>query len=339
MKTETITYSKLIREKKQLSAEEAYNMQTAILRGALDTKEMVKIFRAMGKRYPSVEMMEGIIKATRESMIPVEIKADALDIVGTGGDGMRTFNISTVAAFVCAACDVPVVKHGSRSASSRCGSADVLEALGVNIILSSDQAVRCFNEIGMVFLFAQRFHPAMKNVAEARTQYGKRTYFNILGPLVNPAGVSHQLLGVFDNKITSLMGEASVKAGIKRLWAVRSRDGMDEISIFSSPKVMQFSPKEPAGSPMKFRYRKHKGDISEIQISNVTESAKIILDVLNNRATDVQMQMVVINAAAGLMTFGKTDNLKEAKAMAMEAIESGRALDKLNQLIAKSNYV
>ena len=314
-------------------------MQNAILRGSLDTQELIKIFKAIGKRYPTIEEMDGIIKATRESMIGVDIKTDALDIVGTGGDGLRTFNISTVASVVCAACDVPVVKHGSRSASSRCGSADVLEALGVNIVLSSDRAVECFNQIGIVFLFAQRFHPAMKSVAEARKEYGKRTYFNILGPLVNPAGVSHQTLGVFDKKITSLMGEAAVKAGVKRLWAVRSNDGMDEISLFSLPKIVEFSKESPTGNERKIKYKLHKGSLAEIQIENVTQSAKIILDILNNKGTEVQTQTVIINAAVGLMTFGKTDNLNEAKAMAAEAIKSGKALKKLNQLIAVSNNV
>jgi anthranilate phosphoribosyltransferase len=334
-----ISYSKLIKEKKRLSAQEAYQMQNAILRGSLDNKELVKIFSAMGRRYPTQEEMEGIIKATRESMIEVPIKTDALDIVGTGGDGLRTFNISTVASVVCAACDVPVIKHGSRSASSRCGSADVLEALGVNIVLSSDHAVECFNELGFVFLFAQRFHPAMKNVAEARKQFGKRTYFNILGPLVNPAGVSHQTLGVFDKKITSLMGEAAVKAGVKRLWAVRSNDGMDEISLFSLPKIVEFSKQSPEGSKKKIKYKLRRGSLAEIQITNVTQSAKIILDILNNKATEIQTQTVIINAAVGLMTFGKADDLEVAKEMAAEAIKSGKALKKLNRLIAASNYV
>ena len=339
MKAANNTYSKLIKEKKTLSAAEAYQMQNDILRGKLDNEELVRIFKAMGKRYPSIEMMQGIIKATRESMIPVDIKTDALDIVGTGGDGLRTFNISTVASIVCSACDVPVVKHGSRSASSRCGSADVLEALGVNIVIDSVNAAKCFEEIGMVFLFAQRFHPAMKNVGEARKLYGKRTYFNILGPLVNPAGVSHQTLGVFDSKITSVMGEASVKAGIKRLWAVRSNDGMDEVSLFSLPKVVEYSKQTPYGKPKEIKYKLRRGKLNEIQIENVTQSARIILDVLNNKATEVQTQTVVLNAAVGLMTFGKTNDLDVAKAMAMEAIKSGKALKKLNQLIAISNNV
>jgi anthranilate phosphoribosyltransferase len=293
----------------------------------------------MEGRYPSVEEMNGIISATRESMLAVPVKTDALDIVGTGGDGLRTFNISTLASIVCAACDVPVVKHGSRSASSRCGSADVLETLGINIMLDPKQAVKCFEDIGMVFLFAQRFHPALKNAAEARKQYGKRTYFNILGPLVNPAGVSHQTLGVFDEDIKSLMGEASVKNGIKRLWAVRSNDGMDEISLFSLPSIIEFSGQYPKGNKVDVSYPLHKGKIEDIQINEVGESAKIILDILNNRATEVQTETVIINAAIGLMTFGLTDDLGKAKAIASEAIKSGKALKKLNQLIEVSNHV
>ena len=158
-------------------------MQQGILDGSIKTEELINIFSAMDGRYPSVEEMNGIIAATRSSMLVVPIDNHALDVVGTGGDGMRTFNISTLASIVCAACDVPVVKHGSRSASSCCGSADVLEALGVNIMFDSVQAVKCFEETGIVFLFAQRFHPALKNAAEARKQFGRKTYFNILGTL------------------------------------------------------------------------------------------------------------------------------------------------------------
>ncbi|HWY98191.1 MAG TPA: anthranilate phosphoribosyltransferase [Bacteroidia bacterium] len=339
MSSSSISYSQLIKEKKHLSFQEAYQMQRGILDGSIDTKELVSIFLAMEGRYPSVEEMNGIIAATRESMLSVPIKVDALDIVGTGGDGLRTFNISTIASVVCAACDVPVVKHGSRSASSRCGSADVLEALGVNIMLEPSQAIKCFDDIGMVFLFAQRFHPALKNAAEARKQYGKRTYFNILGPLVNPAGVSHQTLGVFDEEIKVLMGEASVKTGIKRLWAVRSNDGMDEVSLFSLPSIIEFSGQYPKGNKVDISYPLHKGRIEEIQINEVDESVKIILDILNNRATAVQTQTVVINAAIGLMTFGKNSDLQQAKEIASEAIRSGKALKKLNQLIEVSKHV
>jgi len=332
-------YSQLLKEKKYLSSEESYQMQQSILNGSINGEELLNIFSAMEGRYPTVDEINGIIAATRESMLAVPIKLNALDIVGTGGDGLRTFNISTTAALVCAACDVPVVKHGSRSASSRCGSADVMEALGVNLLLSPAQAIRCFEKTEFVFLFAQLFHPALKNAAEARKHYGKRTYFNILGPLVNPAGVSHQSLGVFDEELKPLMGEASVKTGIKRLWAINSNDGMDEISLFSLPSVIEFSEQSPKGKKIDISYTLHKGTLEEIQISDMSESVKIILDIFNNRATDVQTQTVAINAAIGLMTFGKTNNLEEAKLIALEAIVSGKALKKLNEVIEISKNV
>ncbi len=332
-------FSKLIEENKHLSYAQAYEMQQGILNSSIKTEELINIFSAMEGRYPSVEEMNGIIAATRESMVVVPIDTKALDIVGTGGDGMKTFNISTLASVVCAACDVPVVKHGSRSASSRCGSADVLEALGVNIMLDSGQVVKCFEETGMTFLFAQRFHPTLKNAAEARKQYGKKTYFNILGPMVNPASVSHQVLGVFDSGIVSLMGEASVKSGIERLWTVRSGDGMDEISLFSLPSVTEFSQEHSSGRKMYISYQLHEGDIGEIQIDNVEESVQIISAVLRNHATEVQTRTVVINAAVGLMTFGAAQNLDEAMEIAEEAIVNGDAYRKLNQLIETSNRV
>jgi anthranilate phosphoribosyltransferase len=333
------SYRELIQENKHLSYKEAYRMQQAILDGTIKTEELIAIFSAMEGRYPAGEEMNGIIAATRESMVKVPIQTKALDIVGTGGDGLRTFNISTLASVICAACDVPVVKHGSRSASSKCGSADVLEALGVNIMIDSAQAVNCFEETGMTFLFAQRFHPALKNAAEARKQYGKRTYFNILGPLVNPASVSHQTLGVFDSEITSLMGEASVKSGIDTLWAIRSNDGMDEISLFSVPSVTEFSAEHNSGRNIDLSYPLHQGNIGEIQIENVEESVQIISAILRNHATEVQTRTVVINAAVGLMTFGAAQSLNEAMEIAEEAIVSGDAYRKLNQLIETSNRV
>src|SRR5581483_11647674 len=179
-------FAKILKEKNQFSKGNAYAIQLAILEGKLKTNDLVEVFQLMDGRLPTIDEMNGIIEATRKSMTAVEVDNNALDIVGTGGDGLKTFNISTAAAIICAACDVPVVKHGNRSASSRCGSADVLEALGVNIIMNSDECARCFAITGMVFLFAPMFHPALRNAAEARTQFGKRTYFNILGPLVNP---------------------------------------------------------------------------------------------------------------------------------------------------------
>ncbi len=312
-------------------------MQHAILEGKLNTNELVEIFSLMEGRYPSIEEMNGIIKATRESMVPVNIDSDALDIVGTGGDGLKTFNISTAASIVCAACEVPVVKHGNRSATSRCGSADVLEALGVNIMLDAKKSVTCFKETGMVFLFAPSFHPSLKNAAEARKQFGKRTYFNILGPLVNPGKVSHQTLGVFDSQITSLMGETSIKNGAKQVWIVRSNDGMDEISLFSLPDVRSFSAKTPKGTQVGIAYELSKGSVEEIQIKDVNESAKIINAIFKNEATAIQTQPVVINAAVGIMTYGKSNELNEAMLMASEAIKTGKAREKLMELIKSSN--
>lgn len=332
-------FAQILKDKKYLTRDEAYAMQYAILHGKLNTNELVDIFSSMDGRYPTIEEMNGIIDATRESMVPVNITNDALDIVGTGGDGLKTFNISTAASIVCAACDVPVVKHGNRSASSRCGSADVLEALGVNIMLNAEKSEKCFEETGMVFLFAPLFHSSLKNAAEARKQFGKRTYFNILGPLVNPGRVSHQALGVFDSNIASLMGETSVKSGAKRVWIVRSHDGMDELSLFSLPDIKSFTPHDPQGAEMKISYNQHKEGMDEIQVKDVNESAKIITAIFNNEATDVQTQTVVINAAAGLMAFGDSKNFGEAIDRAIEVIKSGRAMKKLKQLIEVSNHV
>jgi len=332
-------FAQILKDRGDLEYKDAYAMQHSILKGELGTKELVEIFSLMESRYPSLEEMNGIIAATRESMVPVNIESDALDIVGTGGDGLKTFNISTAASIVCAASGVPVAKHGNRSASSRCGSADVLGALGVNIMLDADKSVTCFEKTGMVFLFAPLFHPSLKNAAEARKAFGKRTYFNILGPLVNPAKVSHQTLGVFDPQITSLMGETSIKNGAKSIWVVRSNDGMDEISLFSLPDVKAFSPHVPEGAEVKFHYELSKSGIEEIQVKDVNESACIITNIFDNDATEVQTQTVIINAAVGLMTYGDSKSFGEAVDRATEVIKSGRAMKKLQQLIEVSNHV
>lgn len=332
-------FAQILKEKKHLTRDEAYAMQFAILHSKLGTNELVDIFSCMDGRYPTTEEMNGIIAATRESMVPVTIETDALDIVGTGGDGLKTFNISTAASIVCAACDVPVVKHGNRSATSRCGSADVLEALGVNIMLDAEKSAACFEETGMVFLFAPLFHSSLKNAAEARKQFGKRTYFNILGPLVNPGRVSHQALGVFDSGIASLMGEASIKSGAKCVWTIRSHDGMDELSLFSLPDVKAFTPHSPTGDVVGLSYEINKEGMEEIQVKDVHESAKIITSVFKNEATEVQTQTVIINTAIGLMAFGNSKNFGEAMDRALEVIKSGRAMKKLQQLIEVSNHV
>lgn len=313
-------------------------MQLSVLEGKLKTKDLVEIFTLMDGRLPTSDEMKGIIEATRQSMVPVELDSNALDIVGTGGDGLKTFNISTAASIVCAACDVPVVKHGNRSASSNCGSADVLEALGVNIMLDPDESARCFAMTGMVFLFAPMFHPALRNAAEARTKFGKRTYFNILGPLVNPGRVKFQTLGAFDSSIAQLMGETSINSGADHVWMVRSKDGMDELSLFSLPEVKSYTKKSPKGKAVKLSYELSKKNIKEIQVKDVNESAQIIAKIFRNEATPVQTKTVVINAAAGIMTFGAAKSFDDAILMADEAIKSGKTMHKLMQLIQMSNY-
>jgi anthranilate phosphoribosyltransferase len=331
-------FAQILKEKKQLTQKEAHAMQLSILEGKLKTKDLVEIFALMDGRLPTQSEMKGIIEATRQSMVPVEIDNNALDIVGTGGDGLKTFNISTAASIVCAACDVPVVKHGNRSASSRCGSADVLETLGVNIMLDAEESARCFAMTGMVFLFAPMFHPSLRNAAEARTKFGKRTYFNILGPLVNPGQVKYQTLGAFDLSVAQLMGETSINSGAEHVWMVRSNDGMDELSLFSLPEVKSYTRKSPKGKAVTLSYELSKKNIKEIQVKDVDESAQIIAKIFRNEATAIQTKTVVINAAAGIMTFGAAKNFDEAILKAEEAIKSGKAMNKLRQLIEISNY-
>lgn len=330
-------FVKILQSKSELNSQESYDMQHAILAGKVKTEELIEIFKLMDGRYPTLAEINGIIAATRESMVQLEINSNALDMVGTGGDGKGTFNISTAAAIVCASCGVPVAKHGNRSATSRCGSADVLEKLGVNIMLDSEGSVSCFEKTGIVFLFAPLFHPALKNAAQTRKQFGKRTYFNILGPLVNPAKVTHLTLGIFDPEITQLMGKTSIANGAKHVWIVHSPDGMDELSPYCKANIRYFSESESEGRLVEPDYTIRKGDLGEIQAAGAEDSARIIMAVFRNEAISIQMETVILNAAAGMMTFGKAANFKDAMMMAREAIESGRALTKFNQLREVSN--
>jgi anthranilate phosphoribosyltransferase len=323
--------------KKTLSYEEAFTMQTRILDGELSTDEMVKAFDSVGA-VPSAETFRGIFDASRKAMVPTHVHGDTLDTCGTGGDGLQTFNISTIAALVCAAAGVPIAKHGNRSAAGSCGSADVLAALGVNIMLGPEHVPQCIADCGIGFMFAPAYHPAFRHAAEGRRKYAGRTYFNFLGPMLNPANSAYRVLGVASGDLAEIMGEMLLAAGVKKAWLVNG-EGMDEISPCGMTPVWEFV----AGKPVNTfvidprNYGIDLVDVSELRGGSKEENARIIIDVLCNKGTRAQAAAVVLNAAAGLTIYGKSNDYAHGIRLARQVIEDGLALEKLYRFIAVSN--
>ena len=227
---------KLVADGGTLNAEQSKRAFDLIMTGAVSETRIAALITAMAVRKPSVDEIVGAARALRAAMTSIEANPYAIDLCGTGGDGAGTLNISTACAFVVAACGVPVAKHGNRNMSSRSGTADCLEALGAKIELSPAGALRCLREVGVCFLFAQTYHPAMKYAAPVRKELGFRTIFNLLGPLSNPARVRRQLLGVYDRDWTRPIAEVLGRLGTERAWVVHG-DGLDEIAISGPTRV------------------------------------------------------------------------------------------------------
>jgi len=280
----------------------------------------------------------GAVTSMRAHMLPVAAPDGAIDLCGTGGDGLGTLNISTAASFVIAACGVPVAKHGNRSASSRSGAADVLEALGVNINLDPQAAASVLAETGLVFLFAQTYHPAMKHVGHARKQIGRRTIFNLLGPLANPARVTHQLVGVFSSDWLVPYAEALKALGSRRAWIVHGKDGLDEISISGPTQIAvldngtvttgELTP-EDAGLG--------RSPLAEITGGNAAHNARALRHLLEAGTPGAYRDIVLLNAGAALMVAGVAKDVKDGVAKAAQALDSGAARAKLEALITASN--
>jgi anthranilate phosphoribosyltransferase len=278
----------------------------------------------------------------REKSVKVNVNVDgAIDLVGTGGDKSGTFNISTVSAFVVAAAGVPVIKHGNRSASSKCGSADVLEKLGASINLKAHQVERVFNEIGLAFMYAPMFHPAMKYVMPARRALGFRTFFNILGPMCNPAGVKRYVIGAFSKDVAEKMAHILANLHTSFAYTISSQDGLDELSLTARAEVYEIKDSMVSSSilfdPESLGFE--RVDMVELLGGDASENAQIFENILENDATDAQRNIVLLNAAFAIQAAGKVSTLAEAKVLAEESMESGRARQMLDNYIEITNYV
>jgi len=311
-----------------------------IMSGKAAASDIALFLKALREKRETVEEIAAAAKVMREKAVRIDAGGNTvLDTCGTGGSGINTFNISTAAAFVVAGCGVKVAKHGNRSASGHCGSADVLEALGVKIDILPKDVARCIKEIGVAFLFAPIFHSAMKYAAAPRKAIGGKTIFNILGPLSNPAGATHQVIGVCDAKLTEVMAAVSRSLGTKKALVVCGSDSLDEITITGKTKVTELkkgSINTYYISPEDFGMK--SSSLEDIKGYGAKENADILILVLKGEKS-ARRDIVLMNAAAGLLCVNIAKDFSEGSRLAAEAIDSGAALEKLNQLKMFTNKI
>jgi len=320
-----------------LTVDEARAAFDIMMSGDATPAQMGGFLMALRVRGETVDEITGGVMTMREKMTPIDAPAGAVDIVGTGGDGTGTVNISTATSFVVAACGVPVAKHGNRSASSMSGAADVLSVLGVNIDADFALVQKAATEAGICFMMAQRHHGAMRNVGPTRVELGTRTIFNILGPLSNPAGVKRQLIGVFDRRWQRPMAETLNSLGSEKVWVVHGSDGTDELTTtgptfvvgLAGGEISEFevSPGD-AGLP--------QATLADLKGGTPEENGKALRRLLDGE-TGAYRDIVLFNTAATLLLADKVDNLTEGVNAAAEAIDNGAAAAKLQQLVDITN--
>jgi anthranilate phosphoribosyltransferase len=313
-------------------AERAFNL---ILSGEATPAQIGGFLVGLRARGETIDEITGAVMAMRAKMLRIAAPPDAIDIVGTGGDGHGTYNISTLAALIVAACGVPVAKHGNRAASSRSGASDVLAALGVRIGQTPQEAETAIAEAGIGFMNAPVHHPAIRHVSEIRTQLGTRTLFNLVGPLSNPAGVKRQLLGVFSARWLTSFAEILRDLGSERVWLVHGSDGLDEVTTTGPTFVTALE----AGEIRSFEIAPEDAGIKRAKLEDLkggdaAHNAAALNAVLNG-ARNSYRDIAVLNAAAALVVAEKAADLRQAAVLAAEALDSGRAADVLGRLVKR----
>lgn len=324
---------------KDLSHADMFALMQQVMGGELTPAQIAGLVIALRQKGESVDEITAAATVMRvlSSKVKIQDRTHLVDTCGTGGDGIQTFNVSTISAFVAAAAGAKVAKHGGRSVSSTCGSADVLEALGVNVNLSPEQVAKCINEIGIGFMFAPNHHSAMKHAAPVRRELGVRTLFNLLGPLTNPANAKRQVMGVFHKDLTLKLAKVLQNLGSEHVLVVHGADGMDEISFTGDTFVAELKDgkiSEYTLNPAQFGLSLHK--LSNIQVQNAEQSKAMILDVLSGKQ-GASRDIVLLNAGAAIYVAGLAASLQEGIHMAVEVLDSGRAEAKLKQLVELSN--
>lgn len=327
--------------KMDLTYDEAYSVMNEIMSGETTATQNAAFLAALSTKSTKAETIveiAGCAAAMRDHATKVETDMDLFEIVGTGGDGAHSFNISTTSALVAAAGGMKVAKHGNRAASSKCGTADCLEALGVNIEQDPEQCVKLLQEAGICFFFAQKYHTSMKYVGAIRRELGFRTVFNILGPLTNPGSPKRQLLGVYDEYLVEPLAQVLMNLGVQRGMVVYGQDKLDEISMSAPTKVCEFKDgwyKTYTIAPEDFGLE--RCEKSDLMGGTPEENAKITLAILNGEKGP-KRDAVLMNAGAALYIGEKAETLKDGIALAAELIDSGKALDVLRKFIEVSNH-
>jgi anthranilate phosphoribosyltransferase len=339
-------------ERENLTEAEMIEVMDQIMSGEATPAQTASLITALRMKGETVEEITGAARVMRDRAIPIRVGKNVLDLdrdeinldletildtCGTGGSGTNTFNVSTTVAFVVSACGVKVAKHGNRSVSSSCGSADVLEALGVNLDVTPETVERCITEIGIGFLFAPALHGAMKHAIGPRREIGIRTIFNILGPLTNPAGAQCQVLGVYREDLTEKLAQVLKKLGCRRGFVVHGLDGMDEITLTNDTRIAEVTPEGVSSrlfSPEELGLE--RCTMGELRGGDAQENAAIVKAVLSG-TVGPKRDIVLLNAAFSLLAAGKVAGLGEGLALAAETIDSGRAMAQLGKLIALTN--
>lgn len=324
-----------VASKKNLSGAESAEVFGEIMSGEVDGAIMAAFLTALKMKGETVDEVVGAASAMRARATFINAGSTApIDTCGTGGDGMNTFNISTTSAFIAAGAGVPVAKHGNRAATSKCGSGDVLGELGFNLDVHASVMEHCLQEEGIAFLFAPKMHPAMRFAAPVRKALGFRTIFNLLGPLVNPAGATGQVVGVFEAGYTEFVAECLNRMGVRRAFVVHAADGMDEISVCTPTRVSEL--RDCSIKTSEFNPRKYFPDganFSDLKGGDAKVNAQILLDVLSGKLRNGARDICLLNSAAAIVVGGKTDDFGAALEMARDSLDSGAALKKLKTLV------
>lgn len=327
--------------KNDLSFDEAYTVMNEIMNGETTPTQNAAFLASLSTKSAKAETIDeisGCAKAMREHALTVEHDLETLEIVGTGGDGAQSFNISTTSAFVIAAAGVKVSKHGNRAASSKSGTADCLEALGANIALEPSKCVELLKKVGFCFFFAQKYHTSMKYVGSIRKELGIRTVFNILGPLTNPAKPAYYLLGVYDEYLVNILASVLPTLGAKRGLVVYGQDKLDEISMSAPTTVCEFvgdMSKTYVIKPEDFGFERCTKE--DLVGGTPEENAAITRAILEGKERGAKRNVVLMNAGAALYASGVVDSISSGVKKAADLIDSGAALEKLNEFVMESN--
>lgn len=323
---------------KNLSREEAGNLLTELLTGDATDAQISAALVALAVKGETVDELAGMAGVMREHSVKINsIHKDFIDTAGTGSSKVKTFNVSTAAAFVIAGAGLPVAKHGSRAATSKSGSADVLEALGVNVSAGSSVSEKCLNQIGICFMFAPLYHASTARVAKIRRELGVHTTFNLLGPMTNPANAPFQIMGVWHRDLVEPIARTHAALGTKKAWIVHGLDGLDEITVSEKTSVAEVDNGEVRLfeiAPEEFGFKRVSvNDLENLRGGNAGQNAEIIRQVLKNERSDAARDLVLINAAAALFVGGKAGDLEQAVKLAQQSLENGNAQRKLENLV------